>query len=242
MKILTHTPLILSPKGFLRTGSGKLYISSSIVTDAIASSFVYYYIKKDYEIKSIVSKHLLEDKLCLNEIGTRVKDMIFKKYNLGRIFYTVGDSLPADGRIYRTLVNVFDLKKKEEVDSFSVEVFEGVIDISIDEEFTDLIRPASHSFVEAVLRMEKELLEDHPLVSSFYNPMLNEIKKWDIPLRLGLWTKDGFRGDLLFFWKVKDIRERILKEFKVDVRPSRILILPLEGVSAGWGELRRKEV
>jgi len=81
-------------------------------------------------------------------------------------------------------------------------------------------------------------LKEHPLSSRFYEPLINDIKKWQIPLRVGMWTEVSFKGDLLFFWRIKEVREKLIKQLKTDIRPRYVLYLPDEKQTTGWVEIK----
>ncbi|NPA58343.1 MAG: hypothetical protein GXN94_03495, partial [Aquificae bacterium] len=78
----------------------------------------------------------------------------------------------------------------------------------------------------------------HPLAKLFYEPLIDRMKKWDIPLRVGMWTEVSFKGDLLFFWRIKEVREYLIKKLKVDIRPRYVLYLPKEKQTTGWIEIK----
>ena len=67
--------------------------------------------------------------------------------------------------------------------------------------------------------------------------MANE---WDIPLRIGKWTNSFFKEDLLFFWRIKEVREYLLKELNIDIRPKDVLYLPKTNDFLGWAEIKNK--
>ncbi len=237
MELLTWTPLIFSKTGFPRDPDGTPYIPGKTVERAINSALIYYYIKKDREIETTVRKLLLNKNLNPETVIEKVTAIIFEKYTHSIKF---PEKIPLKGgKVFETIVDVFDLKRWEEVDSFRVEVFEGIIELKLSENL-ERIKPAAHSFADALLRMEMELLQDHPVVETYYQPMLNEVRKWEIPLRLGFWTQTRYQGNLLYFWRIKEIRERFLRDFKIDIRPTKILFLPREGVTAGWAEIKKE--
>jgi hypothetical protein len=53
-----------------------------------------------------------------------------------------------------------------------------------------------------------------------------------------MWTEVTFKGDLLFFWRIKEIREKLLKELNVDILPRYIIYIPKEKQTIGWVELK----
>ena len=238
MELLFWTPVLYSREGFPRDENGNPFIEGKVIEESITSALIFYHIKKDKPLENQIKKLLME--LSPRDVVPTVKELIFEKYNLHSLL-TLPDRIPlTGGKIYKTPVDVMNLQTWDEVDSFIGEVFEGIINIPIKSEKLELIRAAGHSYTEALLKMEMELLGDHPLVETFYIPMINEVKKWEIPLRTGWWTVEKFKGNLLFFWRIKEIRERFLREFKLDIRPQKVLFLPREGVTAGWAEIKKE--
>lgn len=234
--LLVWHPLIYSREGFPRDDEGKPFLPSDSVKEALVNAVLYYFIKKDKEIESKVRAFLLRKGFSLDEAVDALKSMVFEKYpvldglNICERIY-----LPED-RIYRTPAEVFDLERWIDVDDFVVEVFRGRVELSIESPGMDKLKAACHSYCEALARMEMSMLKDHPLVERFYNPFLNELKKWDVPLRVGMWTEEEFRAKFLFFWRIKDVREALKRELKTDIRPRRVIYLPREGCTAGWCE------
>ena len=240
MKLLTWTPIIFSRKGFLRDEENKPYLPRNVFEEAITSAVIFYYIKKDKQLENRVKKYLTTKGLKLDEIAKDVKKMVLEKY-------PVMDELEIPERVYlpedkirKEYVEIFDLKEKIDVGGFKTEVFKGTVEVEINSPHIEKLKAACHSYAEALARMEKDLLEDHPLAELFYNELLNELKHWEIPLRLGMWTEVHFKGDLLFFWRIKEVRNFLLKELGIDIRPRYVLYLPKERATTGWCELKRE--
>ena len=235
MVVYTWTPLIFARKGFPRDEQGVPFLPGNVLKEGIESALVYYYIKKDKEIESKVKAYLLRKHLNPEAVIGDVKRIIAEKYSFVKEI-VIPERLSLDGEIKEVEVEVFDLKKWEEVESFRTEVFVGSVggDFSIPEK----VKPAAHSFCEALARMEMSMLKDHPLVEKFYQPLLNDMKRWEIPLRLGMWTEVRYRGYLLFFWRIKEVRERLMETLKMDIRPKRVLFFPRERQTAGWCEIK----
>ncbi len=53
-----------------------------------------------------------------------------------------------------------------------------------------------------------------------------ETKDREISLGIDLWTGKGFRKNLLCFWRIKKIREKFLREYGIDIRPTKVLVFP----------------
>ena len=238
MELLTWSPIIFSRNGFPRDGEGKPFLPGNAIREAITSAVIYYYIKKDREIENKVKAYLLKKGLKAEEIIDRVKEIILEKYPVLNGLEVPERLYLENGELYETRAEVFDLKKWEDVEDFKVEVFKGVIELPISSPHIDKLKAAGHSFCEALAKMEMKMLGDHPLAENFYKPLLNEMKRWEIPLRVGMWTEVQFKGHLLFFWRIKEVRDRLFEELKTDIRPKRVIYLPREKCTTGWCELK----
>jgi len=238
MEILTWTPVIFSRKGFPVDDSGNPFLPKNSFVEAISSAAIFYYVKKDKEIENKVKNYLLKENLNIKTVVENVKNIVLSKY-------PILDKLEIPEKIYlpkeyikEEYVEIFDLKEWIDIKGFKTQIFKGEIQLEISSPFLSDIKSACHSYAEALARMEKSLLKDHPLVEEFYNPLINDLKQWEIPLRLGMWTEVSFKGNLLFFWKIKEVREKIMKELKVDIRPRYVLYLPREKQTTGWVEIK----
>ncbi len=238
MELLTWTPVIFSRKGFPRDEAGRPFLPGNSIKEAITSAVIYYYIKKDKDIENRVKAYLLKKGLKPSEVIDRIKEIILDKYPVLN-----GLEIPerldlSKGEVYETRAEVFNLKKWEDEESFKVEVFKGVVELPISSPYLEKLKAAGHSFCEALVRMEMGMLKDHPLVETFYKPLLNDMKKWEIPLRVGMWTEVKFKGHLLFFWRIKEVRNALMEELKVDIRPTKVIYLPRERCTTGWCEAK----
>ncbi|WP_456384581.1 hypothetical protein [Persephonella sp.] len=240
MEFISWTPVIFSRSGFPRDEEGRPFLPKNAFVESLTSAVIFYYIKKDREIENRVRKYLLSENLDIKEVAKQVKKIITDKY-------PVLDELDIPERVYlppsqikEKYVEIFDLKEWIDVRGFKTEVFSGVLQLEISSPHIEKFRAASHSYAEALARMEHSLLKDHPLASIFYEPLINQMKKWDIPLRIGMWTEVSFKGDLLFFWRIKEVREKLMKTLKTDIRPRYVLYLPDEKQTTGWAEIKTK--
>ena len=115
-----------------------------------------------------------------------------------------------------------------------MEVFKGVIDVKI--EGIEKLKAALTSYARGLAEYEHKELEGSELekyIVSLQNSIANE---WEMTLRIGAWTSTPYKGDLLFFWRIKEMRQKLLKEFKIDIRPKDILFIPKFKEFVGWCE------
>ena len=237
MYLLTWTPVVCSKKGFPKKEDGTPYLPGKLLKEAVESAFIYYYIKKDKEIENKVRTYLLIEALKPEEVVERIKDIIYEKYEVIRqVKFPEEIPLKQEG-LRQELVEVFDLERWRDVREYRLEVFKGVVEFDMSLEDLERFKPACHSYAEALVKMERSLLKDHPLVERFYNPLSSKIKNWKLPLRVGMWTEVKYRGNLLFFWRIKDVRERLIRDYGIDIQPKEVLFLPKERVTVGWCEL-----
>ncbi len=238
MELLTWTPVLFTRHGFPRDEAGRPFLPGNALKEAIRSAVIYYYIKKDRDIETRVKKYLLGGKLNPNEVIDRITEIITDRYPV-LSGLSVPERIPlTEGEIFETTAEVFDLKRWEDVETFKVEAFRGTVTLPISSPHLEKLKAAGHSFCEALVRMEMGMLRDHPLVEEFYRPLLNDMKKWEIPLRIGMWTETRYRGNLLFFWRIKEVREKLMAELKTDIRPKRVIFLPRERCTTGWCEIK----
>ncbi len=237
MKLLVWTPLIVDRSGLPRE-NGRPYIPGSLIYESLRSSAIYYYIKKDKEVEAAVKKYLLKERLSVEEVVKDIEEIIYEKHpELTEIKIPEKLFVSEEG-ISSELIEVFDLKEAVDEEDFKVEVFKGVVEFDGACESWERLKAISHSFCEALARMEHSMLGDHPLSKEFYEPLLNKLKTWEVPLRLGWWTEVRFKGHLLFFWRIKEVRENLKRVLGEDPRPRRILYAPRERATCGWCELK----
>ncbi len=240
MELVCWTPIIYNRQGFPRDGDGKPFLPKNVFVEAITSAVIFYYVKKDKEIENKIKKYLLSKDIKFDEVSSKVKTIVLSKY-------PVLDQLEIPEKVYlsekeiqKKYIEIFDLKSWEDVKGFKTEVFKGIVPVEIKSPHIEKLKAAAHSYAEALAKMEHSFLKEHYLSSLFYEPLINGLKKWDIPLRIGMWTEVFFKGDLLFFWRIKEVRERVLKQLKTDIRPRYVLYIPDEKQTTGWTELKIK--
>ncbi len=206
MKLITWTPIIFSRKGFPRDAEGRPFLPRNVFEEALTSAIIFYYTKKDKEIENKIKKYLLKTGLKLEEISQDVKNIVLDKYPILDNLEIPEITYIDEKDLKERYVEIFDLKEWIDIKGFRTEVYTGTIEIEINSPHLEKLKASAHSYAEALAKIEMGFLKEHPLVDIFYKPLLNDLKKWDIPLRLGLWTETKFKGDLLFFWRIKEVR------------------------------------
>ena len=146
--------------------------------------------------------------------------------------------LPSEN-ISVTQAKVYDLSKKDFIDEFKLEVYKGIIEnITIKSDNLDKIKTACKAYTRALSEYEHKELKGSGLeeqITQLQNSIANE---WEIPLRIGYWTNTPYKGDLFFFWRIKEIREYLLKRLDIDIRPKDVIYLPRTNEFLGWGEIK----
>ncbi len=240
MLLLSWTPFIFSRNGFPRDNKGNPFLPGNVITESIKTAIVFYYIKKDKEIERKVKNLVLGENLNLNHLVKSIRDIVFSKYNLLDNFEIQERIYLNPEKIRLSYVEVFDLKEWIDIRGFKTEVYKDNLNIEINIPSIEKVKAACHSYAEALAKIEHSFLKEHPLAKLFYEPLINELKHWELPLRIGLWTEVRFGGNLLFFWKIKEVREKFIKKHNIDIRPRYVLYFPKEKATSGWSELRNQ--
>jgi len=222
-------------EGFLEDENGK-FLPRNAILEALESAVVFYYIKKDKELENLVKKYLL-NKPKLKEISKEVKKRVFEKYPILEGIEIPEKIYLQNENISNELVKVFDLEKKDFVKSFRMDVYKGVLeDVKI--KSIEKIKNACLAYSRALAEYEHKALKDtefEDLIVVIQNNIANE---WEIPIRVGHWTNTPYKRDLLFFWRVKEVRDYLLKHLHIDIRPKDVLYLPRTNEFLGWGEIK----
>ena len=224
-------------EGFLEDENGK-FLPRNAILEALESAALFYYIKKDKELENLVKKYLL-NRPKLKEISKEVKKRVFEKY-------PILDGIEIPEKIYlqnenisNELVKVFDLEKKDFVKSFKTDVYKGVLeDVKIKSSHMEKIKNACLAYSRALAEYEHKALKDTELEDLIVEIQNNIANEWEIPIRVGHWTNTPYKGDLLFFWRVKEVRDYLLKHLHIDIRPKDVLYLPRTNEFLGWGEIK----
>jgi len=235
--LIFWTSTTVEKKEFLADEKGK-FLPRNEILGALESAVVFYYIKKDKALENSVKKYLMQ-KPKLKEISKEIKKRVFEKYPI-----LEGIEIPEKiylnkDKISVELVKTFDLEKKEFVKSEKIEVFKGVLeDVKIKSDNIEKIKNACKSYARALLEYEHKALKEtefESLIDEYQNSVANE---WEIPIRVGHWTNTPYKGDLLFFWRIKEVREYLLKNLHIDIRPKDVLYLARTNEFLGWGEIK----
>ena len=222
---------------FLEDEKGK-FITKSDILESLESAVVFYYIKKDKSLENLVRKYLL-NKPKLDEISKEIKKRVFEKYPiLEDIEIPEKIYLPKEN-ISKESIKVLNLETKEFVKTFKAEVFKGVIEnFEIKSKNLEKIKTAAKSYARALLEYEHKALKEsefEDLIAEYQNSVANE---WEIPIRLGEWTSDNYKAHLLFFYRIKDVREYLINNLNIDISLKDVLYLPKTNEFLGWSEIK----
>ena len=224
-------------EGFLEDENGK-FLPRNAILEALESAALFYYIKKDKELENLVKKYLL-NRPKLKEISKEVKKRVFEKYPILEGIEIPEKIYLQNENISNELVKVFDLEKKDFVKSFRMDVYKGVLeDVKIKSNNMEKIKNASLAYSRALAEYEHKALKDTELEDLIVEIQNNIANEWEIPIRVGHWTNTPYKGDLLFFWRVKEVRDYLLKHLHIDISPKDVLYLPRTNEFLGWGEIK----
>jgi len=123
MKLFCWTPVIFKRDGFPRDKDGMPFLPKNVFTEAITSAVIFYYIKKDREIQNKIKKYLLSSETKLDEISTRLKEIVLNKYPILDNLHLPERTYLPEENIKERYIQVFDLKNWEDVKGFKTEVF-----------------------------------------------------------------------------------------------------------------------
>ncbi len=227
---------IIPENGEFLRDSQDAFIPRNEIMEAIESAMLFYYIKKDKAIEQRVKKMILsvDTKPKLKTLAKEIKALIFDKHPL-KVEMPEKIYLPKEG-IQKVAIERFDFAKKEFIERNECEIFKGTIEFTIDG--IAPLKAALTSYARGLAEQEHMLSEGsilEPYIAQIQNSIANE---WDMTLRIGAWTTTPYKGDLLFFWRIKEVREKLLKEFKLDIRPKDILFIPKFKEFVGWCEYK----
>ncbi len=208
--------------------------------EAIESAWVFYHIKKDKSIENAVRRYLMSGEVNLEEVVERVRHIVKERHPLAFEVQVLDDNT------YREEVYVEPYVISDDVDDegFRAKAFSGnvLLEIRSNVDYPKL-KAVGQSYTEGILKAEMKIFgEESELLKSIYQDLLNEMKnEWDIPLRMGIFNRNRFGGNLLFFWRIKDVRDYLLRKLKFDIRPSEALYIVKYNTVPGFVELRKED-
>ena len=228
-RLTTWTPVI--------TEDGRFHPED--LKEAIESAWVFYHIKKDKTIENAVRRYLMSGEVNLDEMVERVRQIVKERHPLNLEVEVLQDDTHTE-EIY---VEPYVISDDVDDEGFRAKAFSGnvLLDIKSNVNYPKL-KSVGQSYTEGILKTEMKIFgEESELLKSIYQDLLNEMKnEWDIPLRMGIFNRNRFGGNLLFFWRIKDVREYLLRKLKFDIRPSEALYIVKYNTVPGFVELRRE--
>ncbi len=237
VELLAWTPILNGRGGYPRDRRGNAYMSGKLLIQAFQSSVIFYYTGKDSFVENRIRRYLNGGFRVVKAVPDILNIVIDRHDVLTGLWVPDRIYIPEDNLKEVTAV-VYDLERDEIVESVETEAFVGTLKLDLNLREPSRLMPAFHSFSEALARMERSMAEEVESIRKFYDDYINELKRQEMPLRLGWWTDNRYGAAMLFFWKVKEIREMLLKRHGVDILPRRIVYVADEGQPAGWAELK----
>ncbi len=239
MKLVTYTPVILQEKA----ENEVTYFPGKKIRESILLSLIAYTTRKEGRLRSKIKNYIFKGEYKnIEELLKKLEEEILAFWPwLQKI--KIPD-IKVEGLEKRRVI-VFDIRTEELIEDTQMIVFKGEIEIGdiklLEDEYTKLSN-ALRSFAEALASFEWKVVKDTiPSLSDFYMELKGEwVKKHQFPLRVGYWSDDPYLGWLFSFWRVKEIREYLVKHLKKDPYPERIIYSPKERATFGWAYLKRE--
>ena len=138
------------------------------------------------------------------------------------------------GNISKKEILVIDLDSKEVKESFQAQTFIGQIDIEIKNIFS--FKAALTSYARAVGEFIHHHLKESPFeesITQIQNQIANE---WNIALLIGNWHKNSKKDELFFFWRIKEVRDKLIKDFNLDIKPNFVYYSKKDKSFTNWCE------
>ncbi len=227
LRFITHTPVILSTFG------------PEAVREAFYAAHVFYYLKKDKSVERAVRGYLRGQDVRLDNLVERMRALVDRTHPFRMNITLEKDDLEAKStEVVPLSLDGFD-------DPFQSTVFVGEALLNVE---TDIslarMKALGLSYTESMLDAERRIFRElfYPELEELYVTLLGEIKtRWDIPMRMGMFNRNRLGGNLLFFWRIKEVREHIRRRLRFDIQPREILYLPEYRTIPGLVELRAEE-
>ncbi len=226
-RLITWTPVI--------TDDGKFH--PEVLEEAIRSAWVFYHIRKDRQIENAVRKYLMGGDVKLEELVERVGEIVYRKHPLKLRIKVLEDRTTTE-ELY---IEPYVISDDVDDEGFRAKAFTGQVSLSIDSNVSyPKLKAVGQSYTEGILKAEMKIFgEESEVLREIYQDLLNEMKnEWDIPLRMGMFNRNRLGGNLLFFWRIKDVREHLLKALNFDIRPKETLFIVKYRTVPGFVELR----
>jgi hypothetical protein len=222
---------------FPKDKNGK-FLPAEYLLEPIESALLFYFIKKDKAMQKRVSKMILSNDIKdINSLVDEIKSEVFSKNS---VKIAVKDRIYLDKEtVERAVIKEFSYLEKEFTASFDGEIYRGVIDISnidIGQLSLEKFSLALLGFSQALANYEHKMLKGSSLeedIAYLQNKIANE---WNSSIRIGEWNSSSLRGYFLFFWRVKEIREHLLKRLDFDILPKDTYFIKKRREFLGWSE------
>ena len=237
--MLFHTPVFVGPEGFASV-QGQPVLEGRWIEEAIRTALLYHSLRKHTALRHQVKKRLLTHVFRKPAAVVEWLDEVLEAHIPLLKELAVQSHIPLPEVQFRRMLTL-DLKKGEIVADERQEVFEGVVSFTL--EMPDALwvrlRAAGMSYTDSVADFElRQIKETWPRLVPFYAQLKHDFRSMDIPLRVGLWNRDPYRGKLLALYRMKDIRRFLHRTLRFDPVPDTLYIFPRYPATPGWAELK----
>ncbi|GAB6066514.1 hypothetical protein JCM9492_16090 [Aquifex pyrophilus] len=225
---------------FVNQKPRELYLYSSQIKKFFKTALIFYSLKKDAKLRNEVRHYILTHKKVslsrflnfVQKTALSDKEEILKDIN-------IPERIKLDEKnLKKVKLFLYDLKRDEESFFGDAYVYQGIIEIPFESSHYEKIKSASHSYVEALIHAEHTLTRGKGRIEDFYLELSSSVKNWEIPLRLGVWTPNPISARLFWFWGDKEVRDRVRKLYRIELRPHKLFYIPSENQTLGWSEVR----
>ncbi len=216
------------------------YLYGSELRKFFKTAFIFYSLKKDTKLRNEIRHYILTHKrTSLTQFLRFIqeKTLTDKRELLEDISIPERVALDDKGFRKRDLF-IYDLKHNKLSFFGKVYTYEGIVELPFKTSHYERVKAASHSYIEALIHAEYTLARGKGKIEDFYLELSSSVKAWDIPLRIGVWSQNPVSSRLFWFWADKEVRERVRKLYKIELRPYKLFYIPLENKTLGWSEVK----
>ncbi len=245
------TPVLPYKRTFPRSHHHIPSLPGGFIDAALKTAVRFYMLQKDKALQRIALKIFAEVERqhtvfrlplllrTLRAIQQQIDNALFGK----QCFMPLEQPVLLNPRkVRRRTIAVFDVRQGMLLDEFQSETYQDILHCSISlPTSSHLLKAATHSYSEALAHYEFATFKSEPFIQQFYAELLNDLKQWELPLRIGQWTTARHHYAFLMLWKIKALRDKVLHQWKLPIQPRTLFYLPKQRQSVGWCEIKLVE-